>query len=39
MVIIGALIYLLVLLKLDRKIHDELKDLSVNLGVPWPRWL
>jgi hypothetical protein len=28
-----------VLLKLDREMHDELKDLSVNLGVPWPRVL
>jgi O-antigen/teichoic acid export membrane protein len=38
-VIIGALIYILVLFNLDRKIHDDLKDLSVNLGVPWPSWL
>jgi O-antigen/teichoic acid export membrane protein len=38
-VIIGALIYLLVLFKLDREMHDEIRDLSVNLGVPWPRWL
>ncbi|MCK9593417.1 MAG: flippase [Methanoregula sp.] len=38
-VIIGALIYLIVLLKLDEKIHDEIKDLTINLGVPWPRWL
>jgi len=38
-VIIGALIYTFILFKLDRKIHDELKDLSVNLGVPWPGWL
>jgi hypothetical protein len=38
-VMIGALIYLFVLLKLDRKIHAELKDLWVNLGFPWPRWL
>ena len=37
-VIIGALIYTFILFRLDRKIHDELKDLSVNLGVPWPRW-
>jgi len=36
-VIIGALIYILVLFKLDRRIHNELKDLSGNLGVPWPR--
>ena len=38
-VIIGALIYILILLKLDREIHDEIRDLSVNLGVPWPRWV
>jgi O-antigen/teichoic acid export membrane protein len=38
-VIIGALIYIFVLLKLDREIHDELKNLSGNLGVPWPRGL
>jgi O-antigen/teichoic acid export membrane protein len=38
-VIIGAFIYIFVLFKLDRKIHKELKDLSENLGVPWPRWL
>jgi O-antigen/teichoic acid export membrane protein len=38
-VIIGAGIYLMVLFKLDQEIHDELKKLSVNLGVPWPGWL
>jgi len=38
-VIVGAVIYTLVLFKLDREIHDEIRDLSVNLGVPWPRWL
>jgi len=37
-VIVGAIIYILVLFKLDRKIHDELKDLIINLGVPWPGW-
>jgi O-antigen/teichoic acid export membrane protein len=35
-VLAGAGIYLLVLLKLDREIHDELKGLFVNLGIPWP---
>jgi O-antigen/teichoic acid export membrane protein len=35
-VIIGAVIYILVLFRLDKEIHDELKNLSVNLGVPWP---
>ena len=38
-VITGAVIYILVLFKLDREIHDELKDLGVNLGLPWPMWL
>ena len=38
-VIIGAVTYIVVLFKLDREIHDELRDLSVNLGVPWPKWL
>jgi O-antigen/teichoic acid export membrane protein len=38
-VILGAAIYTLVLFNLDRKIHDELMDLSVNLGLPWPGWL
>ena len=39
LVIVGAGIYLLVLFKRDREIHDELMKLSINLGVPWPRWL
>ena len=38
-VILGAAIYTLVLFKLDREIHDEIRDLSINLGVPWPGWL
>jgi O-antigen/teichoic acid export membrane protein len=37
-VIVGAFIYILVLFKLDRKIHDELRDLSINLGIPWLGW-
>ena len=35
-VVVGAGIYILTLFRLDRKIHDELRDLSINLGVPWP---
>jgi O-antigen/teichoic acid export membrane protein len=38
-VILGAASYILVLFNLDREIHNEIRDLSVNLGVPWPRWL
>jgi O-antigen/teichoic acid export membrane protein len=38
-VILGAIIYICVLFKLDQKIHDEIRDLCVNLGIPWPRGL
>jgi O-antigen/teichoic acid export membrane protein len=38
-VIIGALVYILVLFKLDREIHDEIRDLCVNLGIPWIKGL
>ncbi|QYZ80452.1 flippase [Methanofollis formosanus] len=38
-VALGAIVYGLVLLKADRGIRDELRDLVVQLGVPWPRWL
>ena len=38
-VIIGALIYIFVLFNLDPEIHEEIRDLSKNLGVPWPKWL
>ncbi len=38
-VILGAAIYILVLFRIDRKIRNELSDLSSNLGVSWPQWL
>jgi hypothetical protein len=38
-VILGAVIYLASLLNLDHEMHDELRDISINLGFPWPRWL
>jgi O-antigen/teichoic acid export membrane protein len=38
-VMLGAAIYTLVLFNLDREIHDEIMNLSVNLGIPWPKWL
>ena len=38
-VILGAAIYTIVLFKLDREMHDEIKDLIVNLGLPWPGFL
>ncbi len=36
---IGAGIYVSVLFALDKEIHDELRKLSTDLGVPWPGWL
>jgi O-antigen/teichoic acid export membrane protein len=38
-VIVGAVIYVFVLFRLDREIHDEIRDISINLGIPWPGWL
>ncbi|MGB4280365.1 MAG: flippase, partial [Methanoculleus sp.] len=36
---LGGVAYMLVLLKLDRGIRDELKDLAEGLGIPWPEML
>jgi O-antigen/teichoic acid export membrane protein len=33
---LGGLVYILALLRLDEGIHDELKDLAGQLGIPWP---
>jgi len=38
-VIIGALIYVFVLLKLDRGIRDEIAGMVTTFGLPWPKWL
>jgi len=38
-VTIGSGIYVTVLFALDREIHDELRKLSTDLGIPWPGWL
>jgi O-antigen/teichoic acid export membrane protein len=35
----GAGLYAIILLKIDKGIHDEIQDLSTHLGLPWPRWL
>ncbi len=36
---LGGLVYILVLLRIDRGIHDELKELIQKLGIPWPERL
>ena len=38
-VAVGAAIYGVVLLKLDRGIHDELRAMAAQMGVRLPRWL
>jgi O-antigen/teichoic acid export membrane protein len=36
---VGALVYLVVLLKRDTEIHDEIKGIGESLGIPWPQFL
>lgn len=38
-VIFGALIYFVLLLKMDKAIHDELQDIIQSAGLIWPKWL
>jgi O-antigen/teichoic acid export membrane protein len=38
-VIFGTTVYVFVLFRLDRGMHDEIMGLIVNLGIPWPGWL
>jgi len=35
----GAALYIFVVLKWDREIRDEIKNLTVTMGIPWPGWL
>lgn len=39
LVIIGAVIYFVLLLKIDQGIHDELKDMITHMGIFWPDFL
>ena len=34
----GAMIYIVLILKLDRKIHNELREIAVQMNLPWPAW-
>ncbi len=36
---LGGLVYFLLLLRIDRGIHDELEGLARKLGIPWPEGL
>ncbi|MCZ7401449.1 MAG: flippase [Candidatus Methanoperedens sp.] len=35
----GGIIYSFLILKLDKKICNELRDITVKLRLPWPNWL
>lgn len=38
-VVLGAIIYGILILKLDIKIHDELKGIVTQMNIQWPHWL
>lgn len=38
-VVIGGIIYIILILKFDRKIYDELKGLITQMNVSWPHWV
>jgi O-antigen/teichoic acid export membrane protein len=35
-IMVGAIVYFIILLKLDRILRDEIRDLCLNLGIRWP---
>ncbi|MFU8766462.1 MAG: flippase [Candidatus Methanoperedens sp.] len=38
-VMLGGVVYGLLILKLDRKIYEELKGIMARMNVTWPEWL
>jgi len=38
-VALGGIVYGFILLKADAGLHDEIMNLVVQFGAPWPRWL
>ncbi|NPE27410.1 flippase [Methanococcoides sp. SA1] len=38
-IMLGAAIYFLTLLKVDKKIHAEVKELFLHIGLPWIKWI
>ncbi|HJJ39526.1 MAG TPA: polysaccharide biosynthesis C-terminal domain-containing protein, partial [Methanocorpusculum sp.] len=38
-VALGGLLYSILLLKLDKGIHDDIKEMVTNFGLPWPKRL
>ena len=38
-VILGGVLYGILVLKFDLKIHNELKNIVTQMNLPWPNWL
>ncbi len=38
-VAVGAVIYFVVLFKIDKSLHDDVANTVKQFGLPWPRWL
>ena len=38
-VVLGGVIYVVLVLKLDKKIYEELKGIMIQMNVAWPKWL
>jgi O-antigen/teichoic acid export membrane protein len=38
-VVLGGTIYGLIVLKIDKGIYKEIREILAHMGAPWPRWL
>lgn len=38
-VLVGGVVYGMLILKLDKKIYEELKGIMIQMNVAWPEWL
>ena len=38
-VIMGIGMYSILILKFDRKIYEELKEIMLKMNIVWPEWL
>jgi len=38
-VVLGGMVYVVLVLKFDRKIYEELKGIMMQMNVVWPEWL
>lgn len=38
-VVLGGIVYVMSILLLDEKIHDEFQSIAIKVGFPWPDWL